>query len=147
MFTLNSRRRKAPYLLVTRLTSLLLGMAVAPSGLSAEGAPPALRALALDDETRVRRGDGQRLSAVGHDLSGAGAAVNLQALHGETVAFQVIVLGPASGRGAVSLVMPPFAGGAVGNAGAPLVAQIFREQFVTVAERSRNQRRPYESLG
>jgi hypothetical protein len=125
---------------------LLTGIAVASSGSHAENAP-ALRAVAVDDETRVRRGDRDRLLAVGHDLSGGGAAVNLQALRGETVAFQVIVLAPPSGPAAVSLALPPFAAAATGNTGAPLVAQIFREHFVTVAERSRNQRRPNESLG
>jgi hypothetical protein len=102
--------------------------------------------LVVDDEVRVRRTDEARARA--HVISDPKGDLALVALRGETVAFQVIVVaGPeALEHTSLSLGTLALGGGAVAGPRLPR-AEVFREHYLTVDRRSRNDRRPDESLG
>jgi hypothetical protein len=95
----------------------------------------------VDDEIRVRRDDQQTAVATGQVLPLADGRVTLTALRGETVAFQVIIFDQSPLPGAAAIAVAPFA-----DPSGPRV-ELWRQHFVTVQERSRNERRPDESLG
>jgi len=136
--------------------ALLVGIWLSTAGteraLAAAAGPPA-RVFALDDEVRVRRADAARAAALGRELGvGGGDAIALTALRGETVAFQVVVVAaPAAPLDRVGVSLSAFAAGdGPGTAarGEPRPrADLFRAHYLTVDARSRNDRRPAESLG
>jgi hypothetical protein len=101
------------------------------------------QAFAVDDEVRVRRSDAALARARGQAL-GPGARVELSAMRGETVAFQVVVLAADRDLQQTSLSLPPLSSG--GDAPA-LPVELFREHYLRVDGRSRNDARPAESLG
>jgi hypothetical protein len=119
--------------------ALLAAVTLARAAVAVAAAPAVL---VVDDETRLRREDGARARTVGRELAAAGAEVELDAFRGETVAFQVVLLAGATpvGRARLSVVAaPPPADG--------VTATAFREHYVAVARRSRNDQLPNESLG
>jgi hypothetical protein len=109
----------------------------------AVAAPTGAEALAVGDELRVRRSDVALARARGQAL-GAGAEVALQAMRGETVAFQVVVVAGDADLRSASLSVSPLASSEGGPAPA---VEIFREHYLRVDGRSRNDARPAESLG
>src|SRR5258708_37593456 len=123
-----------------KIALAVLLLAGPPRSRPAMAATP-FQVVAIDDELRVRRGDRDAALASGRPLPPDGATVALPALRGETVAFQVIVFGDAPAP--ATLTVESFAGAPQDH---PRV-EIFREHFVTVRERSHNDRRPAESLG
>jgi hypothetical protein len=107
--------------------------------------PDTARVFALDDEVRLRRQDTDRARESGQALSPAAsptATVNLAAFRGETVAFQIAVVAGAVPLDKIALSLTGLPGGA----GGPRAA-IFRQHYLSVGTRSRNDRRPAESLG
>jgi hypothetical protein len=110
-------------------------------------ADPAATVFAVDDEVRVRRADVPLVQTRGRAVSPAGE-VALQALRGETVAFQLVVAAGAAPVGSVALSVPdlvPADGSAPGAR--RIKADVFREHYLQVNRRSRNRHRPRESLG
>jgi hypothetical protein len=102
---------------------------------------------AVDDETRVRREDVVLVRARGKAVSPAGELA-LQALRGETVAFQLVVAGGAAPVDAVTVSVPDLVPADGSAPGARRVhADVFREHYLQVNRRSRNRHRPRESLG
>jgi hypothetical protein len=120
--------------LVAALTWLRWGLACAAGS-------PAAQVVIVDDELRVRRDDRQSALAAGQVLPLSDGQVTLTALRGETVAFQVIVFNQGALPGPASIAVTPFA-----DPTGPRV-ELWRQHFVTVKERSRNERWPNESLG
>jgi len=117
--------------------SLALGFLLSGARLCAQP-----EVIALDDEVRVRRQDAALARTAGRALTGAGAAVELAAFRGETVAFQVALIAGEAPVPDGSVSVGPFAP----DGGAPW-AELFREHTVSVTRRSRNDARPDESLG
>lgn len=99
----------------------------------------------VDDETRVRREDRALLEARGRNV--ASGPIELVALRGETVAFQIVVSAEQAIQG-MTLSIPDLVP-ADGSAPGPrhVRADVFREHYLTVSKRSRNRHRPRESLG
>ena len=119
---------------------LLLGTLAARGQVRADGAAVVL----VDDETRLRRGDGARALAEGKRVSPTGDGLTLAALRGETVAFQIVVVADATPVGVASVVASELQ--VAGSSAAGLRPQVFREHYVSITERSHG-RRPGESLG
>ncbi|HVR60764.1 MAG TPA: hypothetical protein VMU50_02645 [Polyangia bacterium] len=149
------RRARSRPLLAALVLSLPLALA-AQARLAIAAAQ--LRALVVDDELRIRRGDRETALRAGNPLPPDGGTVTVQALRGETAAFQLIVFADGAGSepaadtaAAATLSMEPFAASrTVAPAQAPAPAPraaIFREHFVTVRTRSFNDHWPNESLG
>src|SRR6185436_5171792 len=78
----------------------------------------------------------------GEPLAADGGQVARVALRGETVAFQVVVVAGAAPVRAAALTLTDLAG----PEGARLRAAVFREHYLHVDRRSRNDRAPGESL-
>ncbi|WP_433935018.1 hypothetical protein AB3662_10330 [Sorangium cellulosum] len=161
-------------LLPAALLSALSFAAVPPGAAADEVQPGRAHVWVADDGTRVRREDvGLPLSrGEGNALFRPGEPIRLGALRGEVVAFQVIVeagaeplrgvtvevvsLGPAAGAGTPAEPAAP-AKEPAGPAQQPRApgeppAQAIRidrfvEHHVEIKLRSRNERRPMESLG
>jgi hypothetical protein len=108
----------------------------------------AVSVLAVDDEVRIRRGDGAVARARGRVVSVMGGEVALVALRGETVAFQVIVLAGERALADATLTLPDLTP-SDGSAPGPrrLRPDVFRELYLPVKQRSRSRSRPSESLG
>jgi hypothetical protein len=117
----------------------------------ASGLAPAAHALAapgggrptvllVDDDVRLRRSDAARARAEAERLLPAGGELVLRALRGETVAFQVVVVAAERPIAAVALTVSGLDGGGPR-------AEVFREHYLAVRQRSRNDRHPDESLG
>jgi hypothetical protein len=100
-------------------------------------------AVVVDGDVRLRRADVAEARRLGQPLPAAGGTVARVALPGETIAFQVVVLAGAAPVAATRLALPEL----VGPAGARLRAAAFREHYLRVDRRSRNERTPAESLG
>lgn len=111
-------------------------------------AVPRAEVFAIDDELRVRRSDRELVRARGQSLSWNAGVVSLTAMRGETVAFQVVVVAEDVAIDETNLSLSPFG---LAENGRPLlfppVAEVFREQYLHVEARSRNDARPAESLG
>jgi hypothetical protein len=137
--------REGPGFSPARIVLAGLVLAVMAPARGVRAAEP--QVVALDEEVRVRRGDQERLFANGQRLTAAGdSAINLFALRGETVALQVIAVGASAPLSPATLTLGPFViKGSAGGA-APR-ALCFRQHYVPVTERSRNERFPGESLG
>ena len=116
----------------------LQGGAAATQAGAATAAP---RVFVVDDEVRLRRQDAARVRERGQPLAPVGL-VDLSAFRGETVAFQVVVVAGSAAVGSVAVALSAFSGGGTGPR-----AEIFREHYLPVRARSRNDRRPDESLG
>lgn len=116
-----------------------IGAASAPDARAA-GAGTAVKVVITDDETRLRRADGARLGEPG--LPAEGGQVRLSALRGETVAFQVVLVAGDQPIDTARVSFSELVGGTV----RPRVT-VFRQHYLRVAQRSRNERRPLESLG
>jgi hypothetical protein len=115
-------------------------------GLAAAGVARAQTAVfAVDEELRLRRQDAALARSAGQPLTGTAATITLDAFRGETVAFQVALLPGATPIDAATLAISPFGPAAAGET-VPR-ADVFREHTVAVTRRSRNDRRPRESLG
>jgi len=100
-------------------------------------------AVALDGDIRIRRADAADARRLGQALPSAGGIVARTALRGETIAFQVAVIAEDVPIAATTLALSDL----VGPGGARLRAAVFREHYLRVDKRSRNDRRPAESLG
>src|SRR5262245_17711640 len=99
--------------------------------------------VAVDGDVRLRRADAAEARRVGQPLPAAGGTVARAALRGETIAFQVVVIaGPAPVR-TTALALSDL----IGPAGGRLRTAVFREHYLRVDRRSRNDRTPGESLG
>jgi hypothetical protein len=96
---------------------------------------------AVPDEVRLRRQDVDLARSSGQPIGATGATVTVDAFRGETVAFQVALVAGDGPIGAATLEVAPF------GAGTAPRAEVFREHIVAVTRRSRNDRRPRESLG
>jgi hypothetical protein len=105
--------------------------------LAAARAEAAPAVVVVDDELRLRRGDADLALARGQPVSASGAELALVALRGETVAFQIVVVAGAQPLSSVTMAL---------GAAPDLRAQVFRELYVPITERSHSQRRPAESL-
>jgi hypothetical protein len=113
------------------------------AGAGVAHAQPAV--FAVSDELRLRRQDAALARSAGQPIAGSGATITLDAFRGETVAFQVALVAGDAPIGAATLAISAF-GPAAAGAAVPR-AELFREHTVAVTRRSRNDRRPRESLG
>jgi hypothetical protein len=98
-----------------------------------------VRIVVASDEVRPRRGD---TSVPGMVLPAEGGEVQLAALRGETVAFQVVLLAGQRPIGTAAVSFSEMVGGTV----RPSV-RVFRQHTLHIDRRSHNDRRPNESLG
>jgi hypothetical protein len=128
--------------------ALFAVLAAGPAAALAD--PPAATVWVADDGSRIRREElGSSLSRGDHNpVWKPGAPVSLAALRDEVVAFQVLV---EAGPTALHQVKVDLAGLAFQGAKPPADAAVrvdrFIESYVQVTQRSRNDRRPKESLG
>jgi hypothetical protein len=101
----------------------------------------------VDDETRVRRADLPVVQARGRAVSPTGELA-LQALRGETVAFQVVVAAGPAPVTSVAISIPDLTPADGSSPGARRVrADVFREHYLKVDKRTRNRHQPRDSLG
>ena len=100
-------------------------------------------AVVVDGDVRLRRADVAEARRLGQPLPAAGGTVARAAQPGETIAFQLVVMAGAAPVGATQLSLSDLAG----PEGARLRAVAFREHYLRVDRRSRNDRTPGESLG
>src|SRR5690349_18501649 len=100
-------------------------------------------AVVVDGDVRLRRADLAEARRLGQPLPAAGGTVARVAQPGETIAFQPVVTAGAAPVGATQLSLSDLAG----PEGARLRAVAFREHYLRVDRRSRNDRAPGESLG
>jgi hypothetical protein len=98
----------------------------------------------VDDEVRVRRSDATLAQTRGRT---AELPVELVAFRGETVAFQVVVIAGDADLGDAAMTLAPLEPSGGGTSSPFLRADVFREHFLRVNDRSRNDARPAESLG
>src|SRR5450432_91060 len=104
--------------------------------------------LVVDDEARVRRADQMVAWAHGHVVPDSRDDITLVSMRGETVAFQVVVVAGDQALDRTPLTMGALAPADGTAPGSRLVhPEIFREHYLHVDRRSRNERRPDESLG
>jgi len=96
----------------------------------------------VDGDVRLRRADTVEAKRVGEALPADGGQVARVALRGETIAFQVVVAADAAPVRAAALTLTDLAG----PEGARLRAAVFREHYLRVDRRSRNDRVAGESL-
>jgi len=96
----------------------------------------------VDGDVRLRRADTVVARRAGEPLAADGGQVARVALRGETVAFQVVVVAGAAPVRAAALTLSDLAG----PEGARLRAAVFREHYLRVGRRSRNDRVAGESL-
>jgi hypothetical protein len=121
---------------------VLVVCALASPGMEgAGGRPPAV--VVIDGDVRLRRADADEARRVGQLLSGTGDVVTRAAQRGETIAFQIALLAADAPLARVALALSD----PVGPGGARLRTALFREHYLQVAQRSRNERRPDDSLG
>jgi hypothetical protein len=113
---------------------------VARAAFAAEpGRPPSV--VVADDELRLRRSDVALALTAGRRVGESGGEMVLAALRGETVAFQVAVLAGDRPIGAMTLALAGPDGPREPR------ATVFRQHYVAVDRRSRNDVEPAESLG
>jgi glycosyl hydrolase family 123 len=102
----------------------------------------------VNDEVRVRRADAARAREIGRVVATEKDDVALVALRGETVAFQVVVVAGDVALEHTTLTIGTLNRRSDGASGPmDLRADIFREHYLRIDRRSRNERRPAESLG
>ena len=99
--------------------------------------------LAVDGDQRLRREDAAEARRAGERLPVAGGTVSRVAQRGETLAFQIVVVAGDRPIGKTELTLSE----PLGPGGARLRTALFREHYVTVDRRSRNERTPSEALG
>ena len=109
----------------------------------ANAAPSDATVVVVDGDVRLRRADTAEAQRSGQPLPPAGGTVARAAQPGETIAFQVVVIAGAAPVRATTLALSDL----VGPQAARLRASVFREHYVRVDRRSRNDRSPDESLG
>lgn len=109
----------------------------------AEAAPADATVVVVDGDVRLRRADVAEARRSGQPLPPAGGSVVRAAQPGETIAFQVVVIAGATPLRATTLALAELAG----PSGARLHTEVFREHYLRVDSRSRNERWPNESLG
>ena len=120
---------------------VLVVCALASTGMERSGSgPPAV--VVIDGDVRLRRADADEARRVGQLLS-TGDVVTRAAQRGETIAFQVALSPGMAPIGTTALELSDL----VGPGGARLRSAVFREHRLGVSSRSRNERRPDESLG
>jgi hypothetical protein len=137
-----TRNPAVGYTAAVRLLALACATATLLVGAVASAAPDVV---IVNDEVRVRRADAARARQIGRVVATEKDDVALTALRGETVAFQVVVI-----AGDAAIEHPTVTVEAFGrhSDGAPgPFADVFREHYLRVDRRSRNERRPDESLG
>src|SRR5262245_20139320 len=118
-------------------------MVLAACGIArAADARAAATLFVVDGDVRLRRADTAVAGRAGEPLAAGGSQVARVALRGETVAFQVVVVADAAPIRAAALTLSDLAG----PEGARLRAAVFREHYLRVDRRSRNDRVPGESL-
>jgi hypothetical protein len=100
-------------------------------------------AVVVDGDLRLRRADVAEARRAGEPLPPAGATVARAALPGETIALQVVVIAGSAPVQATTLALAD----PVAPEGARLHADVFREHYLRVERRSRNDKTPAESLG
>jgi hypothetical protein len=130
----------------------VLGLVIALAGIARATAPvkpgPTPIVLVVDDEARVRRADPMTAWEHGHVVPDSRDDITLVALRGETVAFQVVVVAGDHPLDHTSLTLGALAPKGGTAPGSRLVhPEVFREHYLHVDRRSRNERRPDESLG
>jgi hypothetical protein len=144
------------------LILLLAAIPARPGRANSLMAGRAPEVLIVDDDTRIGRIDFVATAARGHAMPSAvhllldggvrddhdGGTVALEALRGETVAFQIVVAAGDEPIARTSISMAELTP-ADGTAPGPHLVrpEIFREIYAHVDRRSRNERRPRESLG
>jgi hypothetical protein len=99
--------------------------------------------LVVDADVRLRRGDATEAKRVGEQLPAEGSALTRAAQRGETIAFQIAVIAGDGPIGKTALALSEL----VGPEGGRLRAAVFREHYLLVDRRSRNEREPGEALG
>jgi len=119
--------------------AVLAACAIARAG----AARAAATVFVVDDDVRLRRADTVKARLVGQALAADGGQVARVALRGETIAFQVIVVADAAPVREAVLAVADL----VGPDGARLRTAVFREHYLHVDRRSRNDRVRDESLG
>jgi hypothetical protein len=117
-------------------------MACAFAGLAVARAARA-EVLVVDGDVRLRREDAAEARRAGERLPVAGGAVSRVAQRGETIAFQIVVVAGDRPIGKTELTLSE----PVGPGGALLRTALFREHYLRVAVRSRNDKTPDEALG
>ena len=121
---------------------VLVVCALASTGMERSGStPPAV--VVVDGDVRLRRADGAEARRVGQPLSREGDVVTRAAQRGETIAFQIVLLAADAPLARIALALSDL----VGPGGARLRTALFREHYLPVSQRSRNERAPDESLG
>jgi hypothetical protein len=100
-------------------------------------------AVVVDGDVRLRRADVAEARRVGQPLPADGGTITRAALPGETIAFQVVVIAGATPVEKTALALSDL----VGPGGGRLRTAVFRERYLHIDRRSRNDRTAGESLG